>query len=88
VSTKLYGGITEQGLRETVLGADRGTIPRATAELLDELDELRDALRLVAHRTPWDQTCCWCAVAPFDDRSTKEWRHDQRCREIRELIDA
>lgn len=73
-------------LREACAGAARGTIERAAFELLEEIDELRDALRLVAHRTPWDGECCWCAVAPFDDGSTKEWRHDTRCLEIRLLM--
>jgi hypothetical protein len=88
VSERVYGGFGEHPLREAVIGAARGTFQRAVADLLDERDELRDALRLLAHRVPWDgSTACWCAVAPFDDGSTRTWQHDLRCHEIRGLID-
>jgi hypothetical protein len=69
-----------------VPGAARLSPERAIAELLEERDELHQALRLVAHRTPWDGECCWCAVAPFDNGSTRAWEHDVRCREIKELL--
>ena len=84
----LYGGFGELPLRESVLGAPRGTHQRALAEVFEEVDELREALRLMAHRRPWDGGLCWCAVAPFDDGTTKAWRHDTRCTEIMELLDV
>lgn len=86
--SKMFGGFGELPLREAVIGAPRQTFQRAVADLLDEVEELREALRLMAHRVPWDDgERCWCAVQPFDDGSTKEWRHDTRCREIKELLD-
>lgn len=85
--SRLYGGFGELPFRESVLGAARGTKDRATADLWEEVDELRAALRLMAHTRPWDGGLCWCAVAPFDDGSTKTWRHDIRCDEMRELLD-
>jgi hypothetical protein len=85
--SRLYGGFGEEPLREAVIGAPLQTFQRAVGDLFSEVEDLRDALRLMAHRTPWDGECCWCAVAPFDDGSTKHWQHDQRCREIRELVD-
>jgi hypothetical protein len=86
--SRLYGGFGELPLRESVLGAARQTKDRAIAELFEEVDELREALRLIAHRTPWDGQCCWCETAPFDDGSTKHWQHDVRCTELRELLDV
>jgi hypothetical protein len=49
--SRLYGGFGELPLRESVLGAARQTKDRAIAELFEEVDELREALRLIAHRT-------------------------------------
>ena len=86
--SRLFGGFGELPLRESVVGAPRGTHQRALAELFEEVDELREALRMMAHRTPWDGECCWCAIQPFDDGSTKAWQHDTRCREIKALLDA
>lgn len=86
--SRLYGGFGELPLREAVAGAPRGTKDRALFELFEEVDELRDALRLLSHPVPWDEhRRCWCAVAPFDDGSTKAWHHDTRCTEIAELLD-
>lgn len=85
---RVYGGFGELPLREAMRGAARGTTERALFEVFEEVDELRDALRLVAHRPPWaPNELCWCGCPPFDDGSTKDWRHDERCREIRELMD-
>lgn len=83
---RFYGGLSETALRDSVPGAARGTKERAIAELFDEVDELRGALRLVAHHGVPNEPC-WCACRPFDDGSTRDWRHDTRCTEIRELLD-
>jgi hypothetical protein len=86
--SRFYGGIAEITLRDAVPGAARGTNERAIAELFDEVDELRDALRLVAHRAPWDDDeLCWCSRTPFDDGRTGDWKHEPRCTEIQELLD-
>lgn len=86
--SKLYGGFGELPLREAVIGAPRQTFQRALAELFDEVDELREGLRMMSHKVPWDETeLCFCAVAPFDDGSTKRWWHDNRCAELRALLD-
>lgn len=85
--SRMYGGFGELPLRESVIGADRQTFQRALHDLFTEVDELRDALRILAHRTPWDGEPCWCETRPFDDGSTKTWRHDTRCTEIAELLD-
>lgn len=86
--SRMYGGFGELPLRESVIGAARQTHQRALADLFAEVDELRDTLRLFAHRPPWaPDELCWCACEPFDDGSTREWQHDTRCREVRELLD-
>lgn len=88
MSDRIYGGFGETPLREAVIGAKLNTFQRAVGDLLNEVDELREALRLFAHRVPWDGSMrCWCETSPFDDGSTKEWHHDRRCCEIRELTD-
>jgi hypothetical protein len=87
VTHRLYGGIGETQLRDQAAGAPRGTEQRAIGQLLDEVDDLREALRLLAHRIPWEERLCWCHCAPFDNGSTKDWDHDHRCTEIRELLD-
>lgn len=86
--SRLYGGFGELPLREAVAGSALQTKDRALSDLFAEVDELRKALRLVAHRKPWDGECCWCAIPPFDDGSTKPWQHDVRCTEISELLDV
>jgi hypothetical protein len=84
--SRIYGGFGELPLRESCLGAALQTKDRALSDLFAEVDELREALRLVAH---WhDNEPCWCVTEPFDDGSTRAWQHDTRCREIRELMDV
>lgn len=88
MSRRMYGGFYETPLREAGAGAARGTWQRAIYDLFGEVDELREALTLLSHRVPWDDhERCWCAVAPFDDGTTKAWRHDTRCCEIKVLLD-
>ena len=82
----MFGGFGEGPLREAVIGAPLQTFQRAVADLFDEVDDLRAALVLMAHRTPWDDQPCWCVISPFDDGSNKTWRHDARCLEIKELF--
>lgn len=84
--SRLYGGFGEVPLREAVIGARLNTFQRAVADLFDEVEELRGALRLMAHRPPWGGVC-WCATAPWDDGSARDWKHDHRCCEIKKLMD-
>lgn len=71
---RLFGGFSELPLREAVAGADRGTVQRATLDLLNEVQLLRGKLRSLSRRVPWDQDkLCWCRVQPFDDGSTRTW---------------
>lgn len=86
--TRLYGFIAEEQLREAVMGAQLGTIPRAAAELLDEVENLRQLLRMFQNRPHLDSHGpCWCECAPFDDGTPRKWGHDTRCNEVREALD-